>query len=131
MTWTPEVKVVTAENNTFTAKATKETTADKVTAAGGLKAVDFGVWKDTEIGSDFWKQGVAAGTSDADKKATIDAALAAATVTDNTTPARSTAAKGDYTGNLKVTFADGSSLPVENQVLYVWENKEDITEENK
>ncbi|MDO5037223.1 MAG: hypothetical protein Q4E37_02870 [Tissierellia bacterium] len=115
----------------FTAKAIEETTADKVTAAGGLVAKNFGVWKDTEIGADFWKQGVAAGTDDEAKKAIINTALADATVADVTTPARSTTTKGDYTGNLKVSFKDGSSLTVEHQVLYVWENKEDITEENK
>ena len=122
---------------TFKASATQENTADVVKKNGGLKGVNFGVWKDTTVDANFWKKGVEANTTDADKKATIDAALAEAKVEDTTATKRTTAAKGEYPGTLKVTFKDGSVYEVTPaqgqtaadtniaQTLYVYEKGEE------
>ena len=128
VTWTPTDHKVDTSNskyynnktNTFVFKASTKSTAEIVTELGGLKGVDFAAWvgdleklTDATAKSNFWKKGVEANTADAAKKATIDAALAEATVEDTTNPQkRTTAAKGEYPGTLKVTFKDGSIYEV-------------------
>lgn len=106
--WEPKVPTDQTEvtKTTYNAKYIK--TADKIKKLGGLKGVDFGVWKDTSTAGDFWKKGVVANTTDTDKKAKIDDALAGAKVEDTTATPRSTNKKGAYPGTLKVTFKDGS-----------------------
>ena len=153
VTWTPADRTVKKSSPAFlkrqryfrfTATATKETTADKVKALGGLKGVDFAAWvgdleelTDATAKSNFWKKGVAANTTDNTKKATIDAALAEATVEDTTEPQkRTTDAKGTFPGTLKVRFKDGSVYVVNEkaatdaektnieQKLYVYDKKD-------
>ena len=152
VTWKPEDHKITLspphynktrKTFTFRASATTETTADIVKKNGGLKGVDFAAWvgdlenlTDATAKSNFWKKGVAANTTDNTKKATIDAALAEATVEDTTNPQRTTAAKGTFPGTLKVTFKDGSVYVVNEkaatdaektnieQKLYVYDKKD-------
>ncbi|WP_276324134.1 Rib/alpha-like domain-containing protein, partial [Peptostreptococcus anaerobius] len=113
-------KVTVTKATTFTATAAKDTTADIVKKNGGLKGVNFAAWlgdleklTDTTAKNNFWKKGVAANTTDNEKKATIDAALAEATVEDTTAQKRTTDAKGTFPGTLKVTFKDGSVYVVD------------------
>ena len=116
-TATPDpTKVAITTNTTFTAKAEAQSTADKVKALGGLKGVDFAVWKDTSTAGKFWNKGIAPadGVQEKDKK-TVQDAIDAATVTDTTTPGRTTGTKGEYPGTLKVKFADGSVYVVNEQ----------------
>ncbi|WP_311375987.1 hypothetical protein, partial [Anaerococcus lactolyticus] len=112
--WNPEIPADTEDVGTKEYNAKYKTTADLIKELGGLKGVDFGVWKDTSTAGDFWKKGVAANTTDNDKKAKIDEALASATVEDTTTPARTTAEAGEKKGTLKVTFKDGSVYVVDD-----------------
>lgn len=106
--WNPEIPADTEGVGTKEYNAKYKTTADLIKELGGLKGVDFGVWKGTSTEGDFWKKGVAANTTDTDKKAKIDEALADATVEDTTNPVRTTTEKGEKKGTLKVTFKDGS-----------------------
>ena len=123
VTWTPE-KTTPVKNSgpgfakgkgfIFKASANQETTADKIKALGGLKGVDFAVWKGTSTAGKFWNKGIAPADSitDATNKKTVQDAIDAATVTDTTTTARTTSATGTFPGTLKVTFADGSVYEV-------------------
>ena len=114
--WTPEVPTDTTAvvQATYNAKYTKSK-ADQVTELGGLKAKDIAVWVGDQI---TWANGVEA--KDAAKKAEIDALLQGATVTDQSN--RNSDAKGEYKGDLLVTFDDNSTLEVKDQMLYVYEN---------
>ncbi len=98
--------------------------ADQVTELGGLKAKDIAVWVGDQI---TWANGVEA--KDAAKKAEIDALLQGATVTDQSN--RNSDAKGEYKGDLLVTFDDNSTLEVKDQMLYVYENGDEIMQKQK
>ena len=115
----------------YVAKAEKQTIADKV-GQGNLAGVDFGVWKGEEID---WKKGVevADTVTEKDLKDAIQGYLkdAKTKVTDATTPARSSDKVGKQTGNLTVTFSDGSTLTIKDQTIYVWEHKTENNDENK
>ena len=114
--WTPVVPTDTTAvvAATYNAQYTKSK-ADQVTELGGLKAKDIAVWVGDQI---TWANGVEA--KDAAKKAEIDALLQGATVTDQSN--RNSDAKGEYKGDLLVTFDDNSTLEVKDQMLYVYEN---------
>lgn len=104
-------------NTTFIVKANK-TNADKVRDLGGLEPESIKVWVGDEIN---WSKGIKAKTeANSDK---IKELLANATIKDNTKPERSSKTKGDYSGVLLITFEDKSELEIENQMLYVRENK--------
>ena len=91
-----------------------------------LDPQDISVWLNDEIN---WNDGVKLkdGTEDADGK--LQGLLDKATVTDES--GRNSDTVGKYPGTLKVVFEDGSELTVENQNLYVREEKEEITDNNK
>ena len=91
-----------------------------------LDPQDISVWLKDKIN---WNDGVKLkeGTEDADGK--LQGLLDKATVTDES--GRNSDAVGKYPGTLKVVFEDGSELTVENQNLYVREEKEEITDNNK
>ena len=117
-TWTPEDKVVTEDNKTFTATAAKKTTAEEVTELGGLSPETIKVWVKDPID---WSKGVKA-TTEANKDK-VAALLKDATVTDKTDPARTSDAAGKYEGTLLVTFKDKSTIEVPKQMLIVSDNK--------
>ena len=121
--WTPEDKVVTENNKTFTATATKKKAAEEITEAGGLKGVDLAAWVGDNLDANFWKKGAALADNVQDADGKLAALLAGATVTDKSN--RTTTAKGEYPGTLTVTFADGSSLEVD-QKLFVYNKKDDV-----
>ena len=99
--------------------AKNKTTADQVKELGGLNPQTIKVWKGDDID---WSKGVAPKTTSADDAAVVESLLANATVTENTTPARTSAEAVKKEGTLLVTFGDGSTLEVEKQWLYVWEH---------
>ena len=125
VTWTPASHTVSTDSRkgydkrrsafVFNAKAEKNTKADQVTKLGGLKAKDIAVWVGDQI---TWANGVEA--NDAAKKAEVEALLAGARVEDQSN--RSSDKKGEYKGNLLVTFDDTSTIEVKDQMLYVYEN---------
>ena len=88
-----------------------------------LDPQDISVWLNDEIN---WNDGVKLkeGTEDADGK--LQGLLDKAKVTDES--GRNSDTVGKYPGTLKVVFEDGSELTVENQNLYVREEKEEITD---
>ena len=87
-----------------------------------LKAVDITAYKGDKIEGKFWNKGVTTQREDAVLKRLIESA----NVTDTTNPARTTEKRGTFSGTLKVTFTDGSSLEVQNQKLIVIDTKVDI-----
>lgn len=87
-----------------------------------LKAVDITAYKGDTIGEKFWNKGVTTQREDA----VLERLIQSATVTDTTDPARNTDKAGTFSGTLKVTFDDGSSLDVQNQKLTVIDTKVDI-----
>ena len=101
-----------------------------------LDPKDISVWVDDKIS---WKDGVKLkdGVEDTDGK--LQELLDKAAVTDlgengtekDPKDARTSAAKGKFTGNLLVTFEDGSKLVVENQNLYVYANGDEKPEDGK
>ncbi|MDU5587720.1 MAG: Rib/alpha-like domain-containing protein, partial [Finegoldia magna] len=93
----------------------KSTTADKVKELGGVKPQTIKVWKDDTID---WKDGlVPDGGNNSDAVLNL---LKAATITDKA--GRNSNEAGKSEGTLLVTFADGSSIEVENQELIVSEH---------
>lgn len=114
-------EVVINSSMDFVARAT-ELESHKITKDNGLNPVDFKAYKGDTMGEDFWKKGVALKTADDNLQKLLDKA----TVTDATTPARTTAEAGEKTGTLKVTFKDGSTIDVQNQKLTVIDTKVDI-----
>ena len=114
-------EVVINSSMDFIARAT-ELESHKITKDNGLNPVDFKAYKGDTMGEDFWKKGVALKTADDNLQKLLDKA----TVTDATTPARTTAEAGEKTGTLKVTFKDGSTIDVQNQKLTVIDTKVDI-----
>ena len=107
---------LTSEQGTLTVE---ETIADKVEALGGLDPVVMKKWVGDKLD---WKDGVVASKNATDEnKAKIKEFLdkAETKFTDETTPGRNTDAQGDYTGTIKVSFDDGSSIEVKDQKLYV------------
>ena len=97
-----------------------------------LDPQDISVWLNNGIN---WKDGVKLKEADEDLQAILDKAkvtdLGENGTEEEPKTARTSAAKGKFTGNLLVTFEDGSKLVVENQNLYVRAEKEEITDENK
>ena len=93
---------------------TEPTTKDKVTEAGGLKALDITVKKGGAID---WSKGVALADNIKDPDGSLKDALKQATVTDES--GRTSDAAGTFEGKLKVTFEDKSFIVVENQKLIV------------
>ncbi|MFR6454210.1 MAG: hypothetical protein ACLUOG_04190, partial [Peptoniphilus lacrimalis] len=90
--------------------------ADQLRELGGLNPKTIKVWKDDNID---WKSGV----EPADKNS--EAAwklIEEATVTDITVPERNSSKAGKFSGKVKVTFEDTSSLEVDNQMLIVSEH---------
>ncbi|WP_083329002.1 S-layer homology domain-containing protein [Peptoniphilus raoultii] len=116
--WTPDDKVVTENNKTFTATAEKETTAEKVTKLGGLSPETIKVWVNDPID---WSKGVKA-TKDENKDKVAEL-LKDATVTDKTQPERTSAVAGEKEGTLLVTFKDTSTIEVPKQMLIVSDDK--------
>ncbi|MEQ2628770.1 S-layer homology domain-containing protein, partial [Peptoniphilus lacrimalis] len=120
--WSPAQNTVITGDQTFNASATKnDTSADKITKAGGLapKATAAFVgdtlnWAGSAVLSDTAKQ--AANATE------LQGLLDKATITDATDPARTSAAAGEFTGKVKVTFEDKSFIEVDKQILYVYEN---------
>ena len=120
--WDPAKDTVITGDQTFKASATKNaTSADKITKAGGLapKATAAFVgdtlnWAGSAVLSDKAKQ--AANAKE------LQGLLDKATITDATDPARTSAAAGEFTGKVKVTFEDKSFIEVDKQILYVYEN---------
>lgn len=102
----PSAVAITA-NTTFTAKAEKETDADKY--GSQLKAKDIAVWVGDTVD---WTKGVE----------TIQG-VTFKNVEDATTPARTTATAGAFKGSLTVTFQDNTTATVANQKLFVREKK--------
>ena len=146
VTWTPTDHKVDTKNRkyydskrqrfTFTAKAEKEKTADKVKALGGLENKDFGVFVGTDVNAkDFWKKGVQVATSVTEeaKKTEIQGYLDHAKTTFADMSSRTTDQENlnPTAGKIKVTFEDGSFIEVENQKLYVWAKKTENNDDNK
>ncbi|WP_135100550.1 Rib/alpha-like domain-containing protein, partial [Peptoniphilus vaginalis] len=110
---------------TYTATAAQKTIAEKIEVLGGIEGKDLAVWVGDTLNADFWKKGVVAKSTDTINKAAVEATIQAAKkVEDVTKPARTTNAEvlNPTAGKLKITFADGSSLEVE-QKLYVYAKK--------
>lgn len=105
----------------FVARAT-ELESHKITKDNGLNPVDITAYKGDVMGKDFWKKGVALQTPNDNLQKLLDKA----TVTDATTPTRTTSEAGVKTGTLTVTFSDGSTIDVPNQTLTVIDTKVDI-----
>lgn len=114
-------EVVINSSMDFIARAT-ELESHKITKDNGLQAVDFTAYKGDEMDNDFWRKGVKLEKANDSLQKLLDAA----TVTDATTPARTTEKAGEKTGTLKVTFKDGSTIEVQNQKLTVIDTKVDI-----
>ena len=127
VTWTPADKKVTTSSRAydkrkgyfrFTATATLETTAEKVTKLGGLSPETIKVWVKDPID---WSKGVKA-TKDENKDKVAEL-LKDAAVTDKTQPERTSAAAGEFEGTLLVTFKDTSTIEVPKQMLIVSDDK--------
>ena len=132
VTWTPADKKVTTSSRAydkrkgyfrFTATATKKKAAEEIQEAGGLKGVDLAAWVGDNLDANFWKKGAALADNVQDADGKLAALLAGATVTDKTN--RTADAKGTFPGTLTVTFADGSSLEVD-QKLFVYNKKDEV-----
>ena len=97
-----------------------------------LDPQDISVWVGDNIN---WKDGVKLKEADEDLQAILDKAkvtdLGENGTEEEPKTARTSADKGQFPGNLLVTFEDSSKLVVENQNLYVRAEKEEITDENK
>ncbi|MDK8340310.1 MAG: Rib/alpha-like domain-containing protein, partial [Peptoniphilus harei] len=111
----------------YTATATQKTTAEKIENLGGIEGKDLAAWVGDKLDSDFWKKGVVAKSTIPDNitKMAVEEAIKAATkVEDVTKTARTTNAEvlNPTNGKLRITFADNSSLEVE-QKLYVYAKK--------
>ncbi|BET21985.1 InlB B-repeat-containing protein [Solobacterium moorei] len=114
---------LTSDPGTLNLEVTK---AEKVEALGGLDPVVMKKWVGNEIKEGFWKDGVKA-KEDA-KKDDVDQLLVGATFTDKTETKRSTEKSGEFIGEIKVTFDDGSELVVENQKLMVCDHVTSTTD---
>ncbi|MDO5017747.1 MAG: hypothetical protein Q4E02_00440, partial [Lagierella massiliensis] len=125
-TLNPETVEIIADT-TFTASATKKTDKETVEELGGLEPVNLAKFKGESIEAGFWKGGVTPKTTVAADKAKAQALLDKATVTDKS--GRTTTTAGEYVGTLTVKFADGTTVDVANQKLYVYENGADKPEE--
>ena len=97
-----------------------------------LDPQDISVWLNDGIN---WKDGVKLKEADEDLQAILDKAkvtdLGENGTEEEPKTARTSAAKGKFTGNLLVTFEDGSKLVVENQNLYVYANGDEKPEDGK
>ena len=144
VTWTPANKVVTAQNNEFTATASKKKISEMI-GDGEIVAKDFGVFVGTDVNADkFWKKGVQlskaqqdnlkiddATASEEQKKAKAKAKALekylneAKSFTD--LDGRTTTAEvlNPNPGKIKITFSDDSTIEVANQKLYVYANGSD------
>ncbi|MFR4400891.1 MAG: Rib/alpha-like domain-containing protein [Peptococcus niger] len=116
-----EIPVVVkyADGSTDDAKAvinvTKNaTTADKVRDLGGLNPQTIKVWKSDTF---EWKDGVVP-TNDKNSDA-VYKLLEEAKITDTAKPERDSQTSGKKSGTLLVTFEDGSTIEVPNQMLIV------------
>ena len=108
-----DITPLTSEPGTLTVKETK---ADKVEALGGLDPVALKKWVGDEVN---WKDGVKASDSATEEnKGKINELLKEAKTSFADTT-RNTNSEGDFTGTIKVTFDDGSSIEVKDQKLYV------------
>lgn len=104
---------LTSDPGTFTVEETK---ADKVEALGGLDPIDIKKWVGDKVD---WKKGVKAKDSASEEnKGKINELLKEAKTSFADTT-RNTNSEGDFTGTIKVTFDDGSSIEVKEQKLYV------------
>lgn len=90
-----------------------------------LKAQDLKVWKGDAVN---WKAGLALKNSDPSLQKILD--KEETVVTDLTGRRTDTYLPGGAKGSLKVTFADGSALTVEDQMLYVSEHFAGLTDKN-
>ncbi|RLK63854.1 LPXTG cell wall anchor domain-containing protein [Atopobacter sp. AH10] len=129
LTWTPDKDQKVDQDKEFKASATAKTTAERLQEKSALVAKTIAVFKNDAI---TWKDGLGLkeGLTEEEKVA-VEKALKDATVTDATSPTRTSNAKGEFKGTLKVTFADKSVLEIKDQTLLVYENKQEITTENK
>ena len=94
--------------------AQNATTADKVKELGGLSPQTIKVWKGDKFD---WPDGVVP-ANDTNSDA-VKALLVDAEITDKQNPARDSSTAGKHEGTLLVTFADGSSIEVPDQMLIV------------
>ena len=90
-----------------------------------LKAQDLKVWKGDAVN---WKAGLALKNSDPGLQKILD--KEETVVTDLAGRRTDTYLPGGAKGSLKVTFADGSALTVEDQMLYVSEHFAGLTDKN-
>ena len=90
--------------------------ADQLRELGGLNPKTIKVWKGDSID---WKSGVEPADKNSDPAWKL---IEEATVTDITVPERNSSKAGKFSGKLKLTFDDGSSLEVDNQMLIVSEH---------
>ena len=97
-----------------------------------LDPQDISVWVGDNIN---WKDGVKLKEADEDLQAILDKAkvtdLGENGTEEEPKTARTSADKGQFPGNLLVTFEDGSKLVVENQNLYVYANGDEKPEDGK
>ncbi|MDK7723049.1 hypothetical protein QP555_08540, partial [Peptoniphilus lacrimalis] len=115
--WTPAVPTDTTPVTTATYNAQYEkSAAEQVTELGGLNPKTIKVWKDDSID---WKSGVEPAVKNSDA---VWALIEEATVTDITVSKRDSKKAGKFSGKVKVTFEDTSSLEVDNQMLIVSEH---------
>ncbi|MDU5807301.1 MAG: hypothetical protein E6Z55_07490, partial [Peptoniphilus harei] len=104
---------LTSEEGTLSIEMTK---AEKVEALGGIDPVVMKKWVGDTVD---WKDGVKASDSATEEnKAKINELLEEVKTTFEDAT-RDTSAEGDFTGTIKVSFDDGSSVEVKNQKLYV------------
>lgn len=89
-----------------------------------LKPVDIKVWEKDLID---WKKGVALKDANADLQKILDENTTVVTDENNRTSTTANLPNGEK-GNLKVTFSDGSSVIVNDQMLYVAPHKNDNNE---
>ena len=113
------VVVKYADGSTDNAKAvinvTKNaTTADKVKKLGGLNPQTIKVWKGDKVD---WPDGVV--PADDTNSDAVWALLEKATITDTEKPERDSQTSGKKLGKLLVTFEDGSTIEVPDQMLIV------------